>query len=107
MNPDFEANARSRSSQSGNILSLLLGLILLLVVLYFAFKPGTPHTDGALALNCEPLIKTLVQNTGGVGPQAQQAYAQLPPECRKLLPDPAMLAPTPEHLPATASEPPQ
>ncbi len=86
----------------GGALSLLLALVALGAILYFALssKPGVHSgSDSGNAVNCEPLIAALVRDTGGVGAAAQAAYDQLPAECRKLLPSPAALAPSPERAP--------
>ena len=86
----------------GGAISLLLTLLAIGALLYLLLRTGDGSgaggkgTDAGKALNCEPLIARLVAQTGGVGPQAQEAYAQLPAPCRKLLPDPAALAPPPE-----------
>lgn len=88
--------------QHGGMLSLLLTLLAIGVVAYFMLRsvPGQ-HTDTGDAASCEPKIAALVRDTGGVGPAAQTAYDQLPGECRKLLPNPASLAPSPERAPDT------
>ena len=84
------------------MLSLLLTLVAIGALMYFVLKSGHgAHTDTGSALNCEPRIATLVRDTGGVGAAAQTAYDQLPAECRKLLPNPASLAPSPERSPET------
>ncbi|MDB5985772.1 MAG: hypothetical protein JWR16_825 [Nevskia sp.] len=82
------------------MLSLLLTLIAIGAIAYFALKSGSGgHSDSGAALDCEPRIAALVRDTGGVGAAAQAAYDQLPAECRKLLPNPASLAPSPERAP--------
>lgn len=92
--------AATKRYQRGGMLSLLLTLMAIGAVAYFMLKSGTGvHTDTGNAVNCEPRIAALVRNTGGVGPAAQAAYDQLPDECRKLLPNPASLAPSVERVP--------
>jgi len=92
--------AATKRYQRGGMLSLLLTLLAIGAVAYFMLKSGTGvHTDTGNAVNCEPRITALVRNTGGVGPAAQAAYDQLPDECRKLLPNPASLAPSVERVP--------
>jgi hypothetical protein len=92
--------AAAKYHQNGGMLSLLLTLLAIGAIAYFMLKSGTGvHTDTGNAVNCEPRIAALVRNTGGVGPAAQAAYDQLPEECRKLLPNPASLAPSPERVP--------
>jgi len=92
--------AATKLYQRGGMLSLLLTLMAIGAVAYFMLKSGTGvHTDTGNAVNCEPRIAALVRNTGGVGPAAQAAYDQLPDECRKLLPNPASLAPSVERVP--------
>ena len=86
--------------QHGGMLSLLLTLLAIGAIGYFALKSRSGgHSDTGTALGCEPRIAALVRDTGGVGAQAQAAYDALPAECRKLLPNPAALAPTPEPAP--------
>lgn len=83
------------------MISLLLTLLAVGLVLYFMLRhksgPGDTGTDTGNAIHCEPLINKLMASTGGIGPQAKAAYDQLPAECRKLIPDPAALAPTPQQ----------
>lgn len=83
------------------MISLLLTLLAIGLLLYFMLHhksgPGDTGTDTGNAVHCEPLINKLVSTTGGIGPQAKAEYDQLPAECRKLLPDPTSLAPTPQQ----------
>ena len=83
---------------------MLLALLAVGLLMYFMLRhkegPGSSGTDVGNAAHCEPLISKLVSTTGGVGPQAKAAYDQLPAECKKLLPDPAALAPSPPQPPA-------
>ena len=83
------------------MISLLLALLAVGLLMYFMLRhkegPGSTGTDTGEALRCEPLINKLVSTTGGVGPQAKAAYDQLPAPCKKLMPDPAALAPTPQQ----------
>jgi hypothetical protein len=85
------------------MISLLLTLLAVGLLMYFMLRhkqgPGSSGTDVGNAAHCEPLISKLVSTTGGVGPQAQAAYDQLPAECKKLMPNPASLAPTPTQMP--------
>ncbi len=83
------------------MISLLLTLLAVGLLLYLMLRhksgPGDTGTDTGNAVHCEPLINKLVSSTGGIGPQAKAEYDQLPAECKKLLPDPASLAPTPQQ----------
>jgi hypothetical protein len=80
------------------MISLLLTLLAIGLLLFLMLRhksgPGDSGTDTGNAIHCEPLINKLVSTTGGIGPQAKAAYDQLPAECKKLMPDPASLAPT-------------
>ena len=81
------------------LLTLLAVGLLLFLMLRHKSGPGDSGTDTGNAVHCEPLVNKLVANTGGIGPQAKAAYDQLPAECKKLMPDPAALAPTPQRSP--------
>jgi hypothetical protein len=89
-----------RYRQHGGMISLLLALVAVGLLMYFMLRhregPAS-GTDVGNAVHCEPLIDKLVQSTGGVGAQAQAAYDRLPAECKKLLPNPASLTPSPER----------
>ena len=80
------------------MLGLLLTLLGVGILLYFLLQhaKGTAGgSDVGNAVNCESRVSSLVSTSGGVGPAAQAAWEKLPPECRKLIPEPAALAPAP------------
>jgi hypothetical protein len=79
------------------LLTLLAVGVLLYLMLHHKSGPGDTGTDTGNAVQCEPLINRLVSSTGGIGPQAKAQYDQLPAECKRLMPDPASLAPTPQQ----------
>lgn len=85
----------------GGALSLLLTLLVIGLLAWFALR--ALHGTGAApatqdSVSCEQRVSRLIAATGGVGPQAKAAYDRLPPACRRLMPDPAALAPSPERL---------
>lgn len=86
--------------QHGGAIGLLLTLLALGMLAYLLLRPGTPQRpDAASAIGCEQRVAKLVSSTGGVGAEAKSAYDALPSDCRKLLPDPAALAPSAERMP--------
>jgi hypothetical protein len=87
------------------MIGLLLALVAIGLVAWFMLKgskTGSGGTDTGNAVNCEQRISKIVSATGGVGPQAQAAYDALPSECRKLMPNPSALAPSPQKMPDDA-----
>ena len=87
-------------SQRGGMLSLLITLLLLGVVAYFALRAhgtrketGTGQTE---LVGCDKLANDLVGRTHGIGPEYKAGYEALPPQCRALLPPPAASPPVPE-----------
>lgn len=90
-----------RPAVRGGALSLLLTLLVIGLLAWFALRAW--HGSGAApaaqdSVSCEQRVSRLVAATGGVGPQAQAAYDRLPPDCRRLMPDPAALAPSASGL---------
>lgn len=92
----------SAGRQRGGAISLLLTLVAIGLLAYFALRGNakSPTAPGA-PVDCERRIGALVQQTGGIGPAAQAAWQALPAECRKLMPEPAALAPSAERAPGT------
>ncbi|GAC1633284.1 MAG: hypothetical protein NVS9B10_28480 [Nevskia sp.] len=91
-----------RSSQRGGLLSLLLTVLAIGAVAYFALR-GTaggshPLGDGQAAISCEQQISKLMAKTGGLGPEYQTGYDALPTSCRGLLPAPGALEPSPKRV---------
>ena len=94
-----------RHHRGQSMIGLLLALIAIGVLAWFMLK-GSKHgsggTDTGNAINCEDRISKIVSETGGVGPKAQSAYDALPAKCKKLMPNPSALAPSPQQMPAEA-----
>jgi hypothetical protein len=91
---------RLRKAVHGAALSLLLALLVLGLLVWLAWRAlhGTVAAPSAQdSASCEQRLSQLVATTGGVGPQAKAAYDRLPPDCRRLMPDPAALVPSPER----------
>ena len=88
-----------RHAQRGGLLSLLLTLLALGLVAYFALRgtAGGTHPVGndQAAVSCEQLIARLMAKTGGLGPDYKTGYDALPSSCRGLLPAPGALDPSP------------
>lgn len=80
------------------MLSLLLVLVVVGLLAYFALRPHTARQEATSAggeqqlVSCTKLTGALIQRTGGLGPDYKAGYDALPPNCRGLLPPPA---PTP------------
>jgi hypothetical protein len=103
----------NRSTQTGNAISLLLGLLAVGLLFYFMLKPGHSTAPaaggdvgappaGANMVSCEQQVAKLVQTTGGIGSEAQAAYDKLPPQCQRMMPNPAASAPIPQDAPEEA-----
>lgn len=78
-------------------MSLLLALVVIGLVAYFALR-GTPAaTQGSGSqqqlVSCEKVLSDLIQRTGGIGPDYKAGYDAAPPACRNMLPAPAGLDP--------------
>jgi hypothetical protein len=85
--------------QRGGMISLLLTLLVIGFVAYFALRGigrGAHGTDAAggqqASVTCERAVSDLVKHTGGLGPQYESGYAALPPACQRLLPPPPRAA---------------
>lgn len=85
--------------QHGGAIGMLLSLLIVGALLYLVLRPGKPGqpANQASMISCEQRVSKLMSTTGGVGEKAKAAYDALPAECRKMMPDPAALAPSPER----------
>lgn len=87
------------SRQQGGALSLLLTLLVIGLLAWFALRgfsghaPSTPAGSQQQLVNCERAASDLVQRTGGIGPDYKKGYDALPANCRSMLPPPAALSP--------------
>lgn len=88
----------SRARERGGTLSLLLTLLAVGALLYFGLRGigGSGNHEG-VAVNCTQLAQALIAKTGGLGPDYETGYARLPESCRKFLPPPGALTPSPER----------
>ena len=79
------------------MLSLLLALVVVGLLAYFALRSHSATQTGAndqqQLVSCTKLVGDLIQHTGGVGADYKTGYAALPPNCRGLLPPPQAMAP--------------
>jgi hypothetical protein len=82
------------------MLSLLLTLVVIGLVAYFALRGlgggGSTSAGGnqQTMVNCERLASELIGRTGGIGPDYKAGYDAAPPSCRRMLPAPAGITPT-------------
>lgn len=91
-------SSKTVARQRGGAIGMLLSLLIIGIVLYLALRPTDPSMQQtANPIDCEQRISQLLATTGGVGPQAQSKYEELPGECQKLMPNPADLAPSPQR----------
>ncbi len=89
-----------RQRQHGGAISLLLGLLVIGLLAYFALRGSAKSPTAAGApIDCERRIGSLIQQTGGLGPAYKSGYDSLPPACQKLVPAPGALAPSTERAP--------
>lgn len=98
---------RTPARQRGGMLSLLLVLLVIGLLAYFALRsyggsaPAAPEAAGGAPaqVQCTQRISALVGATGGTGPAYAAGYAALPPECQKFAPPPAAgeARPDPDH----------
>ena len=86
-----------RSRQQGGMLGLLLAVLVVGLLAYFALRShsATQAVDGSQQqlVSCTKLISDLVQHTGGIGADYKAGYDALPPNCRGMLPPPAGITP--------------
>jgi hypothetical protein len=86
----------TRSQQRGGMLSLLLALLVIGLLAYFALRSHNVSPSGTgdqpQLPGCTKLAGDLVRRTGGIGPDYKAGYEALPPGCRDILPPPAAAA---------------
>ena len=86
-----------RSRQQGGMLGVLLALLFVGLLAYFALRSHsatqTVAGDQQQLVSCTKLIGDLVQHTGGIGADYKTGYDALPPNCRGMLPPPAAVIP--------------
>ncbi len=79
------------------MLSLLLTLLVIGVVAYFALRSHSAVQTGTgnqeQLVSCTKLVGDLVQHTGGLGPDYKTGYDALPQNCRGMLPPPGAVSP--------------
>jgi hypothetical protein len=89
---------RSPARQRGSAISLLLGLLVIGLLAYFALRStSAPKKEGlgqSQMVSCEKVMSDLIQRTGGIGPEYKAGYDAAPPACKGLLPPPAALDPS-------------
>jgi hypothetical protein len=93
-------NARPFSTlvhQRGGAISLLLVLVIIGLIAYFALRGNSTTKKDAMGqqqmVSCEKVMSDLIQRTGGIGPEYKAGYDAAPPACRNLLPPPAAIEP--------------
>jgi len=88
------------SRQHGGALSLLLVLVIIGLVAYFALRGTGTATQGSGSqqqlVSCERLMSDLIQRTGGIGPDYKAGYDAAPAACKRMLPPPGGIAPPAE-----------
>ena len=80
------------------MLSLLLALVVIGLLAYFALRSHSAVQPGAGAdqqqlVGCTKLVGDLIQHTGGIGADYKTGYDALPPNCRGMLPPPGAVSP--------------
>ena len=81
------------------MLSLLLALVVIGLLAYFALRShsaaptGTGTDNQQQLVSCTNLISGLIKRTGGIGADYKTGYEALPPNCRGMLPPPEAIAP--------------
>jgi len=85
------------SRQQGGALSLLLALLVVGLLAWFALRSNSA-TQGSgnqqQLVTCEKVLGDLIQRTGGIGPDYKAGYDAAPPACKHMLPPPAALDPS-------------
>ncbi len=85
------------SRQRGNMLSLLLALLAIGLLAYFALRSHSATQTVAgneqPLVSCTRLTGDLIQRTGGIGADYKTGYEALPPNCRAMLPPPLAVSP--------------
>ncbi len=79
-------------------MSLLLVLVIIGLVAYFALRGTHTTTQGSGSqqqlVSCEKVLSDLIQRTGGLGPEYKTGYDAAPAACKNMLPPPAALDPS-------------
>lgn len=87
----------SPARQRGGAMSLLLALVVIGLLAYFALRANSTTKKGEMGqqqmVSCEKVMSDLIQRTGGIGPEYKAGYEAAPPACRSLLPAPGGLDP--------------
>jgi len=92
-----------RSRQRGGMISLLLVLLAIGFLAYFALRShSTSQTAAGVTdvgsqqqlVNCTRIVSDLIGRTGGIGADYKTGYDALPPNCRHMLPPPAGVTPS-------------
>jgi hypothetical protein len=93
---------RRRHRQHGGAISLLLTVLAIGLLAYFALRgsASSPSAAGA-PVDCERRISALIRQTAGQGDAYNTGYAALPAACQKLVPAPGTLAPSAAQTPDT------
>jgi hypothetical protein len=88
MNRRHVGHTKDRSR--GGAISLLLTLLVIGLLAYFALKSTvfSHETAGNGEINCTNKVSELVNRTHGVGAEYQAGYEALPDDCRKFAPPP-------------------
>jgi hypothetical protein len=83
-------NRRHIRDAKGGAISLLLTLLVIGLLAYFALKSTVfSHETAANGeINCTNQVSGLVNRTHGVGAEYQAGYAALPDDCKKFAPAP-------------------
>ena len=86
-----------RSRQQGGMLGLLLAVLVVGLLAYFALRSHSTAQTGPgnqqQLVSCTQLIGDLIKHTGGIGADYKTGYDALPPNCRGMLPPPEAIAP--------------
>jgi len=81
------------SRQRGGMVSLLIALLVIGVLAYFALRAHSTTKETGMGqtqlVGCDQLANDLVGRTHGIGPDYKTGYDALPPQCRALLPPPS------------------
>jgi len=92
-----------RSRQHGGMISLLLVLLAIGFLAWFALRAHSASQPAAgvadvgsqeQLVSCTRIVSDLVGRTGGIGADYKTGYDALPPNCRHMLPPPAGITPS-------------